>query len=73
MGLLDEPGGGVEQASANGGDAAAGQVFKRLSDWGLGITAVAWAMVPLAVAWALLGGILGWAHRQTARRELRRE
>ena len=53
----------IDTVVYRGGDAASGWLFTGLSAIGLGLSALAFAAVPLATLWALFGIMLGRARR----------
>ena len=57
----------IDTVVYRGGDAASGWLFTGLSAIGLGLSALAFAAVPLATLWALFGIMLGRARRARER------
>jgi AAA family ATP:ADP antiporter len=57
----------IDTVVYRGGDAASGWLFTGLSALGLGLSALAFAAVPLATLWALFGIMLGRARRARER------
>jgi AAA family ATP:ADP antiporter len=56
----------IDTVVYRGGDAASGWVYTGLAAAGLGLSAIAFAAVPLALMWALLGIALGRARQRRA-------
>ena len=59
----------IDTVVYRGGDAASGWLFTGLSAIGLGLSALAFAAVPLAAIWAGVGIALGRARRDRARQD----
>ena len=59
----------IDTVVYRGGDAASGWLFTGLSAIGLGLSALAFAAVPLAAIWAGVGIALGRARRDLARQD----